>query len=376
MKILRNIYEDLLERRLWPVALVLLLALLAVPVVLAKSAGPAPAPTPPPALAGVPVAAGSMTSFVSQPAVQLTSVGRHAGRLDHLRAMNPFVQRHLAPVVKVLGPTSTNGPATAGTSPNAVTATRGSLNATGNGPSASRAASPSGAGSAGPGPSSGGGSVAPTLTPKFGPPAPNQPRSIVVSSLDVRFGPAGDPGQRRTLERLAPLPSRANPVLIYLGLLSDNKTAVFLTSSDAHADGDGRCVPNPQTCQVVRLQAGNTEFFDVTVADGSVKQYELDLLRINRHQTFSVRAARAAAQGPSSADTRLLRSRLRHAPVARTLNYDETTGTLTPQQPVGSLHPDPAWEVQISPDAAVAAIPGLAPAPAPAPGAAPVLPTP
>jgi len=75
MKILRNIYEDLLERRLWPVALVLLLALLAVPVVLAKSAGPAPAPTPPPALAGVPVAAGSMTSFVSQPAVQLTSVG-------------------------------------------------------------------------------------------------------------------------------------------------------------------------------------------------------------------------------------------------------------------------------------------------------------
>ena len=47
---LRNVYDDLVERKLWPVALILVVALIAIPVVLSKPASestPAPAPADP-----------------------------------------------------------------------------------------------------------------------------------------------------------------------------------------------------------------------------------------------------------------------------------------------------------------------------------------
>jgi hypothetical protein len=126
--------------------------------------------------------------------------------------------------------------------------------------------------------------------------------------LTVRFGDAtsGDL-ERRTLKRLQPLPSAEAPVLIYLGVMGDGKTAVFLVDHGITAIGDGECPPTPETCETIRLRAGDTEFLDVTDETGAVTaQYQLDLIKIHKRTTAS--ASRATAS--SKAGQRLLKARV------------------------------------------------------------------
>ena len=52
-------------------------------------------------------------------------------------------------------------------------------------------------------------------------------------------------------------------MLIYLGVLEDKKTAVFLVDSGVVAQGDGTCRPSRTTCETIHIREGETEFFDV-----------------------------------------------------------------------------------------------------------------
>ena len=84
---LRGVWDDLVERRLWPLALALVVALVAVPVILSKPAKQA-APLPP-----APAATGSASAAVAfQPAV--TAEGRKSSEirknLRHFKRKNPF----------------------------------------------------------------------------------------------------------------------------------------------------------------------------------------------------------------------------------------------------------------------------------------------
>lgn len=378
MKPVRHILDDLVERRLWPVALLLIAALVAVPVVLAKptsSVSVAPAPT----TLAVPAAGGDMTPFVGKPAVQLTSLGQRSGRLDHLRATDPFVQRHVvkvavtasgrpggAPTDQLGAGPSLGGPLSSiggslppgGSSPGPGGLTRGASTPGSSGPS-------SGGGAPTAPPPGSTGASAPPATPSR--PAPGgPPRTVVVSSIDVRFGAAGVPARQRTVERLALLPSRAHPVLVYLGLLTDGKTASFLLASNARPQGDGHCAPNPRDCQTVHMRLGDTEFFDVSTDSGYVQQYELDLVGVHRHRTAAASAAAVRAVSASTSGARFVRAREVHDGSLRDLHYEPATGSieLVPT-PVPLLPAAPAWASQLSPDTAVSAIPGLAPVPAP-----------
>jgi len=368
MRALRNIYEDLVDRRLWPVAIVLVLALIAIPVVLAK---PASSPAPAASLPAVPPpAAGDMTPFVGQPVVQLSSAPQKSRRLDHLRALNPFVQRHVPVLPSLTGLTGANAASALGPSKLASSVVSGgpALSSLGAGPRSSSAGSsaasvPSSVTGAGPtssGPSGSSPSASPP-SPSTPAPAPHHARTFVVSSVDVRFGAAGATARRQTLHRLDLLPSRSHPVVVFLGLLKDAKTAEFLISSRAHVEGDGRCVPSSRDCRTVLLKAGDTEFFDVVADDGSDQQFQLDLLAVRRRVTTSATAARSA----SVDGARILRQSAKQEPALRAVRNDETTGTLQPQLPAASAEPGPAWEAPLSPDAAVGAIPGLVPAAAP-----------
>ena len=71
MNILNGIVNDLREKKLWPIALVLLAALVAVPVLLSKSSSSTPE-------AQVPVTGAATPSAPALPAVSVsTSVGTH-----------------------------------------------------------------------------------------------------------------------------------------------------------------------------------------------------------------------------------------------------------------------------------------------------------
>jgi hypothetical protein len=126
--------------------------------------------------------------------------------------------------------------------------------------------------------------------------------------VDLRFGQDGTLKSRTDVPRLTPLPSVADPFFVFLGVLADGKTALFLVSSDAEATGDGKCLPSPQSCERVEMQAGDTEFFDVTAPDGTVKQYQLDLTRVARRTQASTAVAAAARSRESEDGREVLRT--------------------------------------------------------------------
>jgi hypothetical protein len=149
-----------------------------------------------------------------------------------------------------------------------------------------------------------------------------------MHELTVRFGDSAAGSARRSLKRLQPLPSAENPVLIYLGVLRDGKTAVFLVDHGVTAVGDGDCKPGPDECETLRLRAGETEFLDVTDATGaSTGQYQLDLVTIHHSSTESA----TRAQNSSKAGRRLLKARVSSdGPTG--YRWDATAGALKRRQ--------------------------------------------
>jgi hypothetical protein len=284
MNAVRGLLRDLIERKLWPVAVLLLLAAIAVPVYLSRSSSDDTTPPPPTGQQAAVDKASKAAVTIEDPATQ-----------DRGSVRNPFKQQHVPKA-----PATTTGPTT----------TSGSTPASGDG-------SPTG-GSGGSGGSDG---SQPVQTPSGS--GTSKPKSDDTDKLDVyhltvRVGRAD--GKLRTLKdvaRLSPLPSVDDPFLVYTGILDDGKTAVFLLSSDAHATGDGKCKPKATDCESVELKKDQTEFFDILV-NGQPVQYELDLVDITpagasdsssktTSGTATGHAAVAAATRHSSAGAELLR---------------------------------------------------------------------
>ncbi len=159
--------------------------------------------------------------------------------------------------------------------------------------------------------------------------APDTPKpSYELYSLTVRFGSTEETSlPKRNLPRLTALPSAEEPILVYLGLEGDGKTAVFLVDASAEPQGDGTCKPNPAVCETIHMRVGDTEFFDVTDETGNVTaQYQLDLLDIKRSTTASAAKAKAARAKASKAGRRVLRTRRAAGPLR--YRYDAKSGTV------------------------------------------------
>ena len=275
MSAVRGVLRDLIERKLWPIAVLLLAAAVAVPMYLGRASGDEAAlPT-----ANLQADAGK----VSKAAVKVADeAGGEDERPGGVR--NPFKQLHVPK--KPTAPVDPTAKAPAAEQP-AGTGTGGS----GSGGSQAPAA-PGGNGGSGDG-----------STPKSSSGDP-----LDVYHLSLRFGRA-EASQLKTyhdVARLSPLPTADNPFFVYTGVLKDGKTAVFLLSSDATATGDGHCRPSAKSCQTIEVKEGDTEFFDLTV-DGEPVQYQLDVVKVFKKGAGSAVAAAAAYQRHSSAGADMLR---------------------------------------------------------------------
>ncbi len=80
--------------------------------------------------------------------------------------------------------------------------------------------------------------------------------------VDLRFGAPGALVKRYNLARLTPLPSVDEPSFIYLGVLGDGETALFLNPTEAAASGDAVCDPAPEDCQRVTMKKGQAALLD------------------------------------------------------------------------------------------------------------------
>jgi hypothetical protein len=184
-------------------------------------------------------------------------------------------------------------------------------------------------------PSSGGGSGAPAGNAPSTAPAPQAPADPAPAkrhellSLTVRFGDSESGRlEKLNLARLKPLPSAEDPILVYLGVSEDKKSALFLVDSRVEAQGDGSCRPNPVNCETISLREGETEFFDVLDEEGKTQaQYQLDLVDIKRGTTTSAQKAAAARAKESKAGRRVLRAH-RSAVGPLRYRYDAESGTV------------------------------------------------
>jgi hypothetical protein len=297
MSAITDIWRQLVRRRLWPVALLLLGALVAVPVLLRSD--PAVAPAAPVA----PVVATG--DALDKPVVALASNDPATVGRRHVLGVrkDPFAPAPV-PTVTHKAQSSASTATAASTTAAAGPSTSASSSAGFSSPSSTSSTS-SGSGTAAPAPST-------PSTPAPATPAKPKAKTYPLYSLSVRFGDAASSaltGMR--LLRLQPLPDADSPVAIYLGPGPDKRSAVFLVDESATPDGDGTCKPNRSECEKVVLRAGDTEFFDVKDPEtGQVSHtYELDLVSIVHPKATAARKAK---------DARAARGHASRAGVART----------------------------------------------------------
>lgn len=283
MNVIQGIWRDLVDKRLWPIALGLLVLIVAVPVVLARTGGATVEESPSAVIAGAESTQGPREAVV---------VEADPGETPTPGAMrNPFYD----------APDPEDQAGAAGSATGSAVASAGKAGA-----SADEEAKPSG----------GGGNTGSTTTPgdggsggdSSGGTTKKTSKGSGESGYDVslRFGTDAEMKSFKAVPRLTPLPSADTPSFVYLGVLSGGKTAVFMIAVDVTAVGDGTCRPSATLCETLELEEGETEFLDVTGEDGQVTQYQLDVTDIKKigkgGNTLSAEEAGRAKDDAGSGD--------------------------------------------------------------------------
>lgn len=269
-----DLLHDLKEKKLWPVAALLLLAVVAAPAMLLKSGGDSAQDVPavPPAQAGPGTPEAAVVSLAADEPGE-------ASDLDSFDEKNPFGDGGDPPSEAELPPAGESeddsGAPASGDSPG------GSAPASGDSPS-------SGGGDGG---SQGGGDSGDE---------PSRPVAYTYQ-VDVRFGRRdGRIRSYRGLERFDVLPRTGEvPVLIFLGVSPTAKTAIFLVDSSVTQEGDGRCKPTKEECTYLQLTtAPGHDLHYLTTESGAPYAIRLTDIRRVRVGTSarSSRRARASAR--------------------------------------------------------------------------------
>ena len=258
-QLLTDLYRDLRDRRLLLPALALVVALIAVPMALSSS--PSPTSTAPTS----PLASAPDTGTAAEAAVLTRQLGvtAYKKRLDRFSSKNPFHQQFTLPeVTSKVSQSSVTEPLTTG------------VNTSGGGSStASSTAAPS-ASSASPG----GGTDTPPSEPSGGSGGSTEP-TLFVFQADLAIGPPGDLSRRKSVELGKLLPSEAKAMIAFSGATEDMKHALFLITDDVSSvSGDGRCVPGPANCKLLKLKVGDEA--TLAYAPESDRTYKLKLFGI------------------------------------------------------------------------------------------------
>jgi hypothetical protein len=265
---LRSIWDELVERRLWPLALALLVAIVAIPVLLSKPAKEASPPVPPPAATSGVSAGAAFQPAVSTEGRKSSQIRKNLGRFNR---KNPFTPQGIdLSATSGTASAATAGSSVSGTSSSTSTdqsATGGSTTTTGTGSSGSS-----------------GSATTPAPTPEI---------FYYTYTVDVKFGETGQE-DKKTLTEFRALPSSDNPVMVFMGVRPDAETAVFLVAADASTTGDGTCKPSDTECTFLYMKKDDKQTIEATNVDGTVTDYTLKLLDVNIKRTDSPNKASAS----------------------------------------------------------------------------------
>lgn len=285
MTFFRDLIADLVTKKLWPVATVLLAAIVAIPTKLTKHEN----------TGGGTVAADASGQRAArevadaEPVVQLASdQPGHTDSVRGLAAHDPFSPHKAKSARTDQGGSGGSGQAT---------------------------------------PATGGGSTGTTTPQTTTPKKKTTVKRYDTYHVDVRFGELGAEKTSNDVPRLTALPNSTSPIVVFVGVLNDGVTAVFLVTSDAVPHGDGSCKPDKNSCTYVYMKAGDTETLDVAAGTAGLAQYELKVLRVHKASTASAQEALRTYARESRAGRDILAT---EGNQLLTLRYSRISGKLYP----------------------------------------------
>lgn len=304
-EMLRQVVRDLVDKRLWPFAVLLLAVAIVVPVLIGRSAPEAAAPEPvaagPPAVA--PVA-------LPGPGDGKASPKPRPGKMN-----DPFFD---PPATSQGGGTANaaDGPAAGST---ATAAPETAATAATAAPKPPSKTTPKDSGSATPKDSE-------TTTPKRGETAAD---SVYYRAV-VRWG-TSTLAEPHALPRLTPLGGRGNIGALYLGMTrSDATYAIFLLGPNAASLGDGKCRAGTD-CRMIGLRMGEVQRFTVRDPDGGKPRrftLRVDSLRAVRTTATAAASGRAKVHRAGRSVLREMWRLPTQAAVLRRVSYDQRSGLL------------------------------------------------
>ncbi|HEX4108826.1 MAG TPA: hypothetical protein VHX88_11865 [Solirubrobacteraceae bacterium] len=297
MSYLRNIWTDLIERKLWPAALLLLGLAVVVPVAITAGGGSS-STSGSTAKVSLPAPV-AVSEAQANPNAALAETVNGASVQRDGRARDPFF------VPKVAATTSGAGVTGSATTAKAATTTASATTAPVSTPNTDTTTSSTTTSKS-------------TTTPSTAP----APTTLGITyHVDVQFGPAGQARLYRRLVRLQPLPSRTTPIVAFVGVKDNGKVVTFAPLAPAFIGGSGVCAPSPLKCQLMDLKVGETESFEVDTASDTLKAYTLKIDGVGKHHTTALVAGQVSREG---------RAMLQHLslPALDGFAFSPTTGTL------------------------------------------------
>jgi len=279
--------KELVDRKLWPIALVLVIALVAVPVLLTKKA-PTDIVTPP--SGPLPYSSGKTLPAISVQTAPGNSNLAGKGR-------NPFTPQHVATTSTTATVASvTTTPATGTTTTSTGTTGTSSANSGGSGTGASTTTTPATP-------------PAPTSTTPAPAPKPAPTGLTATQAYQVSLAITTHDGGVNTidpLKRLSILPSKQQPMLVELGVLQGGHSVLFVVEPGTVVSGAGTCTPGPIDCEILSLNPGQTEGISKQTASGSTPVALFSVNSISADQFPSAAAANKARETASDVGRQLL----------------------------------------------------------------------
>jgi hypothetical protein len=248
-KFFGDVVYDLRSRGLLPVAILLLVAMIAVPILVTRGGSDSSSSSLQPAAAAA----------KTPPEVERAVVAYDAGvrnykkRLAGAAAQDPFHQEFsqaaAAAAASQLNSTVTTPTQASGGSSSAGTASPSTGTSTGT-------------------------SSGTTVTHR---------RYLYRSVADISAGEVSQPLQRRKhIPAFTSLPNQVTPVMVYLGSSLDRKHAYFSISRSAdQLTGQGVCAPSPTDCSLLVLRVGQSEDMVYSV-DGKTYRVKINKITLNR----------------------------------------------------------------------------------------------
>lgn len=247
-----DLWQDLRAKRLWPIAVALLAATLAVPALLLKPASAPPAPN----------GASQVASASKLPTVALDASSVETSHLNVFKEKNPFSALSDPEVTKT---TTSGGGSTSLAGTTGSTGTSTSSSTTGTGTSSSTGTS-TGTSS---GTSSGGG----TPSGSGGKPGLH----YFTYTADVRFGARGHLQDYKGIHYLDVLPNGNDPVVALMGVKNGDTAVFFIADPAFRADGEGDCLPDPDNCMFLYLKKDADKNEETLSAQNGQVEYVLEL---------------------------------------------------------------------------------------------------